>query len=59
MPTSSGHYWGLSGVLLAAPLYGPWNGAAALKGTRLESDAWLYGWTALWAVRLSAVPPFQ
>ncbi|GAA5873005.1 hypothetical protein JCM3774_004895 [Rhodotorula dairenensis] len=46
---NSGHYWGLSGVLLAAPLYGPWNGASALKGSRLESHAWLYGWTALWA----------
>ncbi|BGP56307.1 hypothetical protein JCM8202_005294 [Rhodotorula sphaerocarpa] len=45
---NSGHYWGLSGVLLAAPLYGPWNGALALRSSRLESDAWLYGWTALW-----------
>ncbi|TNY24417.1 3-oxo-5-alpha-steroid 4-dehydrogenase-domain-containing protein [Rhodotorula diobovata] len=45
---NSGHYWGLSGVLLAAPLYGPWNGAARLAGSVQDGDAWLYGWTALW-----------
>ncbi|GAA5999672.1 trans-2-enoyl-CoA reductase (NADPH) TSC13 [Rhodotorula paludigena] len=46
---NSGHYWGLSGILLAVPLYGPWNGAARVAGTTLDSDSWLYGWTALWA----------
>ncbi|GAA5850643.1 hypothetical protein JCM9279_006372 [Rhodotorula babjevae] len=46
---NSGHYWGLSGVLLAVPLYGPWNGAAKLAGTVQDGNAWLYGWTALWA----------
>ncbi|BGP49305.1 Very-long-chain enoyl-CoA reductase [Rhodotorula kratochvilovae] len=46
---NSGHYWGLSGVLLAVPLYGPWNGAARLAGTVQATDAWLWGWTALWA----------
>lgn len=44
-------------MLLAAPLYGPWNGASALKGSRLESPAWLYAWTALWAV--SFLLPFH
>ncbi|GAA5848936.1 hypothetical protein JCM8547_006393 [Rhodosporidiobolus lusitaniae] len=46
---NSAHYWGLSGLLLAAPLFGPWNGAARLAGTIQDSDAWIYGWTALWA----------
>ncbi|GAA6023977.1 hypothetical protein JCM10207_006840, partial [Rhodosporidiobolus poonsookiae] len=46
---NSAHYWGLSGVLLAAPLYGPWNSASALAGTVRDRDGWLYGWTALWA----------
>ncbi|GAA6040317.1 hypothetical protein JCM8097_009417 [Rhodosporidiobolus ruineniae] len=47
---NSGHYWGLSGLLLAAPLYGPWNGAAKLAGSIQETDAWIYGWAALWAI---------
>uniref|UniRef100_A0A0K3CGB4 BY PROTMAP: gi/472580643/gb/EMS18427.1/ enoyl reductase [Rhodosporidium toruloides NP11] gi/647397130/emb/CDR39923.1/ RHTO0S04e12068g1_1 [Rhodosporidium toruloides] n=1 Tax=Rhodotorula toruloides TaxID=5286 RepID=A0A0K3CGB4_RHOTO len=46
---NSGHYWGLSGILLAAPLYGPWNGAARLIGTSRDSESWIYGWAALWA----------
>ncbi|BGP17382.1 hypothetical protein JCM10213_002865 [Rhodosporidiobolus nylandii] len=46
---NSGHYWGLSGLLLAAPLYGPWNGAKALSGTVFESDKWIWGWAGLWA----------
>ncbi|GAA5823672.1 hypothetical protein JCM10212_007092 [Sporobolomyces blumeae] len=45
---NSGHYWGLSGVLLAVPLYGPWNGAARLVGTVRDSNNWLYFWVALW-----------
>lgn len=47
---SSGHYWGLSGLLIAAPLYGPWNGARALAGTARASDNWIYGWVAAWLV---------
>ncbi|SGY14925.1 BQ5605_C013g07170 [Microbotryum silenes-dioicae] len=46
---SCGHYWGLSGLLLAPPLYGPWNGAQALKGTIRDTDKWIYAWVALWA----------
>ncbi|GAA5980145.1 hypothetical protein JCM21900_005774, partial [Sporobolomyces salmonicolor] len=45
----SGHYWGLSGLLLAAPLYGPWNGAARVAGTVRNQDQWIYFWVALWA----------
>ncbi|GAA5926574.1 trans-2-enoyl-CoA reductase (NADPH) TSC13 [Sporobolomyces koalae] len=45
---NSAHYWGLSGVLLAAPLYGPWNGAARLSGSVLSNDKYLYFWAALW-----------
>ncbi|SCV70314.1 BQ2448_1708 [Microbotryum intermedium] len=43
------HYWGLSGLLLAPPLYGPWNSAQALKGTVRDTDKWIYAWVALWA----------
>ncbi|GAA5825231.1 hypothetical protein JCM11251_006154 [Rhodosporidiobolus azoricus] len=46
---NSAHYWGLSGLLLAAPLYGPWNGAERVAGSVLDSDKWIYGWSALWA----------
>ncbi|GAA5914465.1 hypothetical protein JCM6882_003027 [Rhodosporidiobolus microsporus] len=46
---NSGHYWGLSGLLLAAPLYGPWNGADRVAGSVLDNDKWIYGWSALWA----------
>ncbi|GAA5871081.1 hypothetical protein JCM1840_007585 [Sporobolomyces johnsonii] len=46
---NSGHYWGLSGLLLAAPLYGPWNGAARVAGTVRDQDQWIYFWVALWA----------
>lgn len=45
-------------MLLAAPLYGPWNGAARLAGSVQDGDAWLYGWTALWVVRPLSPPPF-
>ncbi|GAA5990245.1 hypothetical protein JCM11641_001797 [Rhodosporidiobolus odoratus] len=45
---NSGHYWGLSGLLLAAPLYGPWNGSSALEGSIRDSNVWLYGWTTVW-----------
>ncbi|GAA6021418.1 hypothetical protein JCM11491_006702 [Sporobolomyces phaffii] len=45
---NSAHYWGLSGVLLAAPLYGPWNGAARLSTSVLSNDTYLYSFVALW-----------
>ncbi|ORY70636.1 3-oxo-5-alpha-steroid 4-dehydrogenase-domain-containing protein [Leucosporidium creatinivorum] len=45
---NSGHYWGLSGLLIAAPLYGPWNGASALAGSTRASDNWIYGWAGVW-----------
>lgn len=35
------------------PLYGPWLGQKALQGSVRESDKWIYGWVALWAVRFS------
>lgn len=54
---SSGHYWGLSGLLLAVPLYAPSNGAKALYDTIQDKDAWLFGWSALWAVRLDSTSP--
>lgn len=38
-----------TGVLLAAPLYGPWNGALALAGTLRSSDTYIYSAVALWA----------
>jgi len=46
---NSAHYWGLSGTLIAVPLYGPWLGQKALQGSVRESDKWIYGWVALWA----------
>ncbi|KAK4049129.1 3-oxo-5a-steroid 4- dehydrogenase [Microbotryomycetes sp. JL201] len=45
---NSAHYWGLSGLLIAAPLYGPWNGAKALGTSVRNQDNWIYGWAALW-----------
>ncbi|GAA5949088.1 hypothetical protein JCM3765_004008 [Sporobolomyces pararoseus] len=45
---NSAHYWGLSGVLLAAPLYGPWNGQLRLSSSILSNDTYLYSWVALW-----------
>ncbi|GAA5901278.1 trans-2-enoyl-CoA reductase (NADPH) TSC13 [Sporobolomyces salmoneus] len=46
---NSAHYWGLSGVLLAVPLYGPWNGQSRLSNSILSNDKYLYFWVALWA----------
>lgn len=37
-----GHYWGLSGLLLAVPLYGPWYSLRALRGTIQAKDEFLY-----------------
>jgi very-long-chain enoyl-CoA reductase len=36
--------------LIAAPLYGPWNGAQALAGTVRSSDNWINRWVGLWLV---------
>ncbi|KAK4055854.1 3-oxo-5a-steroid 4- dehydrogenase [Microbotryomycetes sp. JL221] len=46
---NSSHYWGLSGLLIAGPLYGPWNGARALRLSVRSQDNWIFGWVALWA----------
>ncbi|GAA5872186.1 hypothetical protein JCM16303_001004 [Sporobolomyces ruberrimus] len=45
---NSAHYWGLSGVLLAVPLYGPWNGQLRLSNSILSNDKYLYTWVAIW-----------
>jgi very-long-chain enoyl-CoA reductase len=37
-------------VLLAVPLYGPWNGALRLSNSVLSNDKYLYSWVALWVV---------
>lgn len=47
---NSGHYWGLSGLLIALPLYGPWNGAERIARTLRANPNWVYGTTAVWAV---------
>ena len=48
--SSCGHYWGLSGLLLAPPLYGPWNGAQAVAGSVRSNDNYIYACVAIWAV---------
>lgn len=45
---NSGHYWGLSGLVLAIPIYGPWNSAARLSGTLRDETAWIVGTVAIW-----------
>ncbi len=47
---SCGHYWGLSGLLLAPPLYGPWNGAKAVAGTIRADDTYIKVCVAIWTV---------
>ncbi|KAM0754506.1 hypothetical protein T439DRAFT_376977 [Meredithblackwellia eburnea MCA 4105] len=46
---NSGHYWGLSGLLIAAPLYGPWNSAKALEGTLRSRENFVWGMVGIWA----------
>ncbi|KAL8278874.1 hypothetical protein RQP46_008745 [Phenoliferia psychrophenolica] len=46
---NSGHYWGLSGLLIAIPLYGPWNSAEKLAGTLRANPNWIYGTVGVWA----------
>ncbi|GAA5847161.1 hypothetical protein JCM5353_004985 [Sporobolomyces roseus] len=45
---NSAHYWGLSGILLAVPLYGPWNGASRLSSSILSNPTYLSFWTLFW-----------
>jgi very-long-chain enoyl-CoA reductase len=47
---NSFHYWGLSGVLLAAGIYGPWASRSALKGTIQSQDSFLYACAGVWAL---------
>lgn len=39
---SCGHYWGLSGLMLAIPLYGPWYSLRALRGSLQAKEEFLY-----------------
>ncbi|KAI5475362.1 enoyl reductase [Pseudohyphozyma bogoriensis] len=45
---NSGHYWGLSGLLLAVPLYGPWNSAQKLAGTLRANDNYINITVGIW-----------
>ncbi|PWN96871.1 hypothetical protein FA09DRAFT_320397 [Tilletiopsis washingtonensis] len=47
---NSTHYWILSGVLLSGAINIPSLSASALKGTVQDSDAFLIGCTAVWAL---------
>lgn len=54
-----GHYWGLSGLLIAIPLYGPWNGATAVANTVRANDTYINVCTAIWAVSTVARSPIE
>ena len=45
---SSFHYWILSGVLLAIPLYGPWNSWASLSSSFRNTPEYLYPFVGIW-----------
>lgn len=45
---NSFHYWVLSGFLLAAPIYGAQSSASNVRGSLLDSTAWLVVWSAVW-----------
>merc|ERR1712093_61179 len=45
---NSAHYWGLSGLMLAIPLYGPWYGASAVRGTLQAKDEFLFPMLGTW-----------
>jgi len=47
---SCGHYWGLSGLLLAIPLYGPWYGLSALRGSVQAKDEFLFPLASVYLV---------
>jgi len=49
---NSFHYWVLSGLLLAAPIYGHAFSAVRTDGGLRDSSAWLYAWSAIWGVRV-------
>ncbi|KAH9444051.1 hypothetical protein MJO28_013609 [Puccinia striiformis f. sp. tritici] len=46
---NSFHYWVLSGLLLAGPIYGHASSAVKTQGSLLYSSLWLYTWSAIWA----------
>ncbi|PLW26907.1 hypothetical protein PCANC_23203 [Puccinia coronata f. sp. avenae] len=46
---NSFHYWVLSGLLLAGPIYGHASSALKTQGSLLDSSLWLYSWSAVWA----------
>ena len=46
---NSAHYWILSGVLLAAAVYGPWASADRLVGTIQANNLFLYSCAGVWA----------
>lgn len=41
--SSCGHYWGLSGIALAVPLYGPWHSAEAIGRTDIQNNTLYLG----------------
>ena len=45
---SSFHYWILSGVLLAIPLYGPWNSWPSLNDSFRNTAEYLYPLVGVW-----------
>ncbi|KAG0145771.1 hypothetical protein CROQUDRAFT_658287 [Cronartium quercuum f. sp. fusiforme G11] len=46
---NSFHYWILSGVLLALPIYGQSSSALSIKGTLFDSPLWIGSCLALWS----------
>lgn len=48
---SAGHYWLISGLLLAYPFYGPWNSASAVNGTLRAKDEYIWPLISVWIVR--------
>ncbi|KAJ1022546.1 hypothetical protein NDA16_003535 [Ustilago loliicola] len=47
---NSTHYWFLSGFLLAPFIYSPWFSAASVAGTIQDSNKFIFGTAAVWAL---------